>query len=215
PSTAITKIDSTGKLTTTNIVATGGTIGGFSISSTGIGTLGATDLHSESSYLEKARLYLDSIDLTYGARQAILDARKRGNNLLYLQCLNYTSIGPLAYLETSGAEAIRVASGMFGGFRPYISTRVSGTLADYENVVVCNNNSAYTISLPSSPKKGQMYLIYHLTSTQITISGNGNNIRRLTASGLTTVSSTTSGSIECVMCNWDGSYWYLTYIKVS
>lgn len=215
PATAVTRIDSAGKLTTTNIVATGGTIGGFSISSTGIGTLGATSLHSESSYLENARLYLDSIDFTYGARQAILDARKRGNNLLYLQCLNYTSIGPLAYLETSGAEAIRVASGMFGGFRPYISTRVSGTLADYENVVVCNNNSAYTISLPSSPKKGQMYLIYHLTSTQITISGNGNNIRRLTASGLTTVSSTTSGSIECVMCNWDGSYWYLTYIKVS
>ena len=152
--------------------------------------------------------------MVYGSRIAKLDARKRGNNLLYLQCLNYSGLGPLAYLETNGAEAIRVANGMFGGFRPHIYTQSSGTLSDYQNVIIASNGAEATLYLPSSPKKGQMYIIYHTTSTGLTVSGNGKSIKRLMASGLTTVTSITSTTVETILCNWDGSYWYLTYIKV-
>ena len=198
-----------------NVTVKSGTIGGFDITDTAIGTDGATSLHDQSSYLENGRLSLDSFDITWGARQASLNARKRGNNMLYLECLNYASMGPLAYLKTSGAEAIRVVSGMFAGLRPKIYSQTTGTLSYDQNVIIANNSGASTLYLPSSPEKGQMYLIYHLTSNNLTIHGNGKSIKRLTASGLTTVTDTYSGSIEVIMCNWDGSYWYLTYIKVS
>lgn len=210
----------TGKMTALNAVikgaieATSGSIGGFDININSIGTDGATSSHTQATLIEHAKMSLDSIDYSYGSRQAKLDASHRGNNLLYLAA-DYASLGPLAYLSTAGAEAIRVASGMFAGFRPHISTQNSGTLQDYQNVVICSNGAQATIYLPSSPKKGQMYLIIHTTSTQVTINGNGKSIRRLTEDGLTTVTTTTSGSIEEVLCNWDGSYWYLTYIKVS
>lgn len=60
---------------------------------------------------------------------------------------------------------IFVEQGRIIGLRPNISIVTSGTtLSPSQNVVLCNNASAMTLTLPSSAYIGQMYIIRRLTS---------------------------------------------------
>lgn len=197
----------------------GGTVGGFKINNSYIGNENTDYLETPGTALKKGKLELYSYLLAVSGaydKQIVLDASTRLATLLKL----YDSSGstPLVDLEITGnnyARAIECKSGMFAGLRPVISSQSTGTLTDTQNVLVADNGVASTIYLPSNPKMGQMYIIYHTTSTNLTVSGNGKSIRRLVASGLTTVTSITSSTVETIICNYDGSYWYLTYIKVN
>lgn len=67
-------------------------------------------------------------------------------------------------LETGNSKldaAICAASGMYYGLRPRVRTVTKNeTLSDLDHTVYCHNTSAdITLTLPSSPKRGQEYLI--------------------------------------------------------
>ena len=195
----------------------GGTIGGFKINNDYIGNDSSLLLETPGTSLRKGKLelysYLLAVSNAYN-KKIKLDATTRYSTLVDLY--DDSGASPMVRLENDASNglAISVVAGMFAGFRPFIGSQNTGTLTDYQNIVIADHSTASTIYLPSSPKKGQMYIIYHTTSTGLTVSGNGKSIKRLMASGLTTVTSITSTTVETILCNWDGSYWYLTYIKV-
>lgn len=61
---------------------------------------------------------------------------------------------------TKTNHAIQVVSGDIAGLRPYTrDISVSTTLGIYDHTIYCKNNSTITLTLPSSPIKGQEYLI--------------------------------------------------------
>ena len=61
---------------------------------------------------------------------------------------------------TKTNHAIQVVSGDIAGLRPYArDISVSTTLDIYDHTIYCKNNSTITLTLPSSPIKGQEYLI--------------------------------------------------------
>lgn len=61
---------------------------------------------------------------------------------------------------TKTNHAIQIVSGDIAGLRPYIrNISVSTTLDIYGHTIYCKNSSTITLTLPSSPIKGQEYLI--------------------------------------------------------
>lgn len=67
-------------------------------------------------------------------------------------------------IDASGGSkanhAIQIVSGDIAGLRPYIrDISVSTTLDIYDHTIYCKNSSTITLTLPSSPIKGQEYLI--------------------------------------------------------
>lgn len=61
---------------------------------------------------------------------------------------------------TKTNHAIQIASGDIAGLRPYIrDISASTTLDIYDHTIYCKNSSTITLTLPSSPIKGQEYLI--------------------------------------------------------
>lgn len=57
-------------------------------------------------------------------------------------------------------HAIQIVSGDIAGLRPYIrDISVSTTLDIYDHTIYCKNSSTITLTLPSSPIKGQEFLI--------------------------------------------------------
>lgn len=61
---------------------------------------------------------------------------------------------------TKTNHAIQITSGDIAGLRPYIrDISVSTTLDIYDHTIYCKNSSTITLTLPSSPIKGQEYLI--------------------------------------------------------
>lgn len=61
---------------------------------------------------------------------------------------------------TKNNHAIQITSGDIAGLRPYIrDISVSTTLDIYDHTIYCKNSSTITLTLPSSPIKGQEYLI--------------------------------------------------------
>lgn len=67
-------------------------------------------------------------------------------------------------INTRGASktnhAIQIVSGDIAGLRPYIrETSVSTNLDIYDHTIYCKNSGTITLTLPSSPIKGQEYLI--------------------------------------------------------
>lgn len=98
-------------------------------------------------------------------------------------------------------------SGLFRGLRPNIRvTGQSAALTDMDNVIICTNSSEITLTFPSSPKKGQLFIIIQ-TGSKIIFSGNGKSFRgRLSG---TSPNSNTGGQINFLF--WDGSYWSCSY----
>lgn len=100
-----------------------------------------------------------------------------------------------------------VKKGLFRGLRTNIRTTASSiSLSDDDNIIVCTNSGGITLTFPSSPKKGQLFVIIQ-TGSKIIFSGNGRSFRgRLSG---TSPNSNTSGQINFFF--WDGSYWSCSY----
>lgn len=80
---------------------------------------------------------------------------------LYLTAKGYTGEESNYANELQGNFAIYAVEGMYAGFRPATRTITKGmTLTDMDCFLFCTNTSAITLTLPSSPKKGQMYFVY-------------------------------------------------------
>ncbi len=125
---------------------------------------------------------------------------------------NYPSDVALV-INGSKATAVRLETGLFEGFRPKALAITSRyTLTNLDTTIKVPNSSAITVNLPSSPLPGQVYMIMHTTSTDLTISGNGKTIQRMVYSGTTTVNSLTSQSVEVMLFAYVGTSWVMTFI---
>ncbi|MGM9740956.1 MAG: hypothetical protein ACI3ZP_10175 [Candidatus Cryptobacteroides sp.] len=111
-----------------------------------------------------------------------------------------------------GSHALYLENGTVAGFRPV--TRVvttSKTLSKMDSVVVVKNTSTITLSLPSSPQKGQTYLLLHTTSTTLNITGSSTyQINRVSNSSIATTQNSTNK--EGILLVFDGTYWQLMYL---
>lgn len=111
-----------------------------------------------------------------------------------------------AFRATNGD--LRLDSGQVYGFRPYIRVATANaTLNDMDSVIICNNTGGeITLTFPSSPKKGQVYVIIQL-ARKVFIKGNGKTFRgRLSGSE---TNSDTIGQISFFF--FDGTYWDTSY----
>ena len=69
--------------------------------------------------------------------------------------------------------------GMFAGLRPHLRHLSSNaTLAATDNVIVVNNSSAITLTLPHNAEIGQEYEIWHTSSTTLTIQTQNYSVRK-------------------------------------
>lgn len=111
-----------------------------------------------------------------------------------------------------GSHALYLESGTVAGFRPV--TRVVTTpqiLSKMDSVLVVKNTSTITLTLPSSPQRGQTYLILHTTSTKLNISGSSTyQINRVAAGSIATTQNSTNR--EGILLIFDGTYWQLMYL---
>lgn len=188
----------TSKLIATNaeisgsVSAQSGTIGGFEIASDHIGLARTSSQTGLSMYPDMLRLHGQTGNLVYpgivndariGYEVGPLGGASRMSVMLGLvstgSAANLTSgyrIG--AYIDIPDASedvrgtAIYCPNGMYSGLRPQIDflQDENVTLNEFQNIIVSNNASARTITLPSQPKIGQYYEILHMTTVNLTIS---------------------------------------------
>lgn len=57
-----------------------------------------------------------------------------------------------------------------------ITLTASTTLSDNDQIILCNNTAAITVTLPASPTTGRRYHIKKINTGNVTVAGNGNNI---------------------------------------
>ena len=111
-----------------------------------------------------------------------------------------------------GSHALYLENGTVAGFRPV--TRVISTsqnLSKMDSVLVVKNTSTITLTLPSSPQRGQKYLILHTTSTKLNISGSSTyQINRVAAGSIATTQNSTNR--EGILLIFDGTNWQLMYL---
>ena len=78
----------------------------------------------------------------------------------------YTNIYPKAgrrsYVLWSEQGDVFLNNGAFiGALRPNVTTKSSsGTLSENECYIICTNTSPITLTLPSNPRRGQLYFVY-------------------------------------------------------
>lgn len=100
-----------------------------------------------------------------------------------------------------------------GALRPNVSTKsYSATLSENECYIVCTNTSAITLTLPTNPRKGQLYLLYQ-AGARIDISTSSSHLiiaRGYGSAGRTTWYSDTQNQLSFLTCGEDGR-WYVAY----
>lgn len=186
-----TKADITG-----TINASSGIIGGFKIDES---SLTATDSFGEmllSSNLirftnDNTKLYLGgdtwpgSIGgALYGPIRAEVSRSvaggTAGNVGVYINVTGAASSdGTTTAARQSGNHALYIANGVITGFRlRNVRTSSNRTLTDMDSVVFCTSGSETTLTLPFSPKPGQIYFIRKVGSGNVKLTL-GNTLHRI------------------------------------
>lgn len=130
----------------------------------------------------------------------------------------YTDITPKSGYRSYALKAeqgdIWLAKGAFiGALRPVVETRSTGkTLTDNDCCIICTNSSEITLTFPSSPQKGQMYIIYRAdgnvkVSSSKPIVSRGQNY----PSGSATWNTTEKNQLSIFV--YDGSKWYAGFMN--
>ena len=105
--------------------------------------------------------------------------------------------------------ALQIDNGYVSGFRPKTVFASSSpyTCDEFDSVVAINSGTIY---LYDNPENGQMLLIWHLSTTSLTINGSGHTIVRMNGGSGATAPSTNQ---ECILLTYDGqnNVWYLAY----
>lgn len=187
-----TKADITG-----TINASSGTIGNFTIDE---GALKSIDGFGEmllSSYLikftgSKTNLYL-GVDTwpasaggaLYGPIRAevsrsVASGSMAGNFGVYIDVTGAASSdGTTTAARQSGNHALYIPNGFITGFRlRNVRTSSDRTLTDMDSVVFSTATSEITLTLPSSPKQGQIYFIRKVGSGNVKLT-RGNTLHRI------------------------------------
>lgn len=137
----------------------------------------------------------------------------------------YTNITPKSGYKSYALKAaqgdiwlengnISLDNGAFkGALRPVVETRSTGkTLTDNDCCIICTNSSEITLTLPSFPQNGQMYMIYRAdgnvkVSSSKPIVSRGQNY----PSGSTTWNTTEKNQLSIFV--YDGSKWYVGFMN--
>ena len=130
----------------------------------------------------------------------------------------YTDITPKSGYRSYAMKAeqgdIWLAKGAFiGALRPVVETRSTGkTLTDNDCCIICTNSSEITLTLPSYPLQGQMYIIYRAdgnvkVSSSKPIVSRGQNY----PSGSTTWNTSEKNQLSIFV--YDGSKWYAGFMN--
>lgn len=103
-----------------------------------------------------------------------------------------------------------------GALRPSVTTKsYSATLSENECYIICTNSSSITLTLPSSPRKGQMYFVYQ-AGGYISFSSTATHPIIVRGqdypSGKTTWYSNTKNQLSIFMYGSDGR-WYVAYMN--
>lgn len=112
---------------------------------------------------------------------------------------------------TGGANnhAIAIRNGDVAGLRPsFVRITSNYTLTEYNHTVACDNTSAITLTLPSSPKLGQCYTVIQ-QGGRVTLSTNKSIYDSRNFKTATTWYSDTRGQVSWLWYN--GSQWIVCY----
>jgi len=166
-----------------------GTIGGFYINASYLqATSGNDALYLSASLLKFSSQYTnlfigsevmpDTLGGSMSSPMRIevsrsVDLTAAGNIGAYIDVSGSTSYDD-ASLQYTGNHALYILHGDICGFR--LRTRrisSSQTLSGMDNIILVTATSAITITLPSSPEEGQVYVFKNINTGSYTINGNG------------------------------------------
>lgn len=107
-------------------------------------------------------------------------------------------------------HAIAIRDGDVVGLRPsFVSITSNYTLTEYNHTVACDNTSAITLTLPSSPKLGQCYTVIQ-QGGRVTLSTNKSIYDSRNFKTATTWYSDTRGQVSWLWYN--GGQWIVCYV---
>jgi hypothetical protein len=130
----------------------------------------------------------------------------------------YTNIYPKAgrrsYVLWSQQGDVFLNSGAFiGALRPNTTTdSYSRTLSESECYIICKNTSAITLTLPTNPREGQLYLVYQ-AGARVNFSTSSSHpiiAKGYGSAGQTTWYSDTQNQLSFITYGNDGR-WYIAY----
>lgn len=109
----------------------------------------------------------------------------------------------------NGNHAILLRKGDICGFRLFSRTLTSAwTLTDYESIIFNDTSGMNYITLPSSPKPGQIYFIRKIGKGNVTIQTGGlTHVFKQNAGSTTRRVVLDYGSLAILMWNENGQYW--------
>lgn len=110
----------------------------------------------------------------------------------------------------SSNHAIAIRDGDVAGLRPaFMRITSNHTLTEYNHTVACDNTSAITLTLPSSPKLGQCYTVIQ-QGGRVTLSANISIYDSRNFKTATTWYSDTRGQVSWIWYN--GGQWIVCYV---
>lgn len=110
----------------------------------------------------------------------------------------------------SSNHAIAIRDGDVAGLRPsFVRITSNYTLTEYNHTVACDNTSAITLTLPSSPKLGQCYTVIQ-QGGRVTLSTNKSIYDSRNFKTATTWYSDTRGQVSWLWYN--GGQWIVCYV---
>lgn len=223
-----TKADITG-----TINASSGIIGGFEIGESWLVSQTSTGKEIWSNKLSAARVlleckggaYTNSFDamayplgssgysdhsvLSVTINRESYDATNRYNIGIDVSAEGEYNENSLTGNIPNGNHAILLRKGDICGFRLFSRTLTSAwTLTDYESIIFNDTSGMNYITLPSSPKPGQIYFIRKIGRGNVTIQTGGlTHVFKQNAGSTTRSVVLDYGSLAILMWNENGQYW--------
>lgn len=130
----------------------------------------------------------------------------------------YTSLVPKTgyrsyALRAPVGDVLLDAGAFIGALRPNITTdSYSRTLSESECYIICKNTSAITLTLPTNPREGQLYLVYQ-AGARVNFSTSSSHpiiAKGYGSAGQTTWYSDTQNQLSFITYGNDGR-WYIAY----
>lgn len=147
-----------------------------------------------------------SLNFQYGA-----DTSQTAANI-YVMGKSSSTATALQLSATGGSSnhAIAIRDGDVAGLRPsFVRITSNYTLTEYNHTVACDNTSAITLTLPSSPKLGQCYTVIQ-QGGRVTLSTNKSIYDSRNSKTATTWYSDTRGQVSWLWYN--GGQWIVCYV---
>ena len=147
-----------------------------------------------------------SLNFQYGA-----DTSQTAANI-YVMGKSSSTATALQLSATGGLNnhAIAIRDGDVAGLRPsFVRITSNYTLTEYNHTVACDNTSAITLTLPSSPKLGQFYTVIQ-QGGRVTLSANISIYDSRNFKTATTWYSDTRGQVSWLWYN--GGQWIVCYV---